>query len=110
MYLRPLCYGFAFNCLRVYLAIQRTRPLCMRKHNLFVFYMKPLKMTFKSVRINMKQVSYITSLLVKYFFNNSILTFISMMNTISGRLKARDIFILPYLGFYEQLKFRAQLS
>ena len=39
-----------------------------------------------------------------------ILTFISMINTTSERLKARDFFICRYLGFYEQLKFRAQLS
>ena len=39
-----------------------------------------------------------------------ILTFISMINTTSGRLKARNIFICPYFSFYEHLKFRAQLS
>ena len=39
-----------------------------------------------------------------------ILTFISMINKISERLKARDIFICRYFGFYEQLKFHAQLS
>ena len=38
-----------------------------------------------------------------------ILTFISMINTTSGRLKARNFFICRYLSFYEQLKFRAQL-
>ena len=39
-----------------------------------------------------------------------ILTFISMINTISERLKARDVFICRYFSFYEQLKFLAQLS
>ena len=38
------------------------------------------------------------------------LTFISMINTSSGRLKARNIFICRYLSFNEQLKFRAHLS
>ena len=38
------------------------------------------------------------------------LTFISMINTSSWRLKARNMFICPYLSFYEQLKFRAHLS
>ena len=38
-----------------------------------------------------------------------ILTFISMINT-SERLKARNFFICRYFSFYEQLKFRAQLS
>ena len=39
-----------------------------------------------------------------------ILTFISMINTTSERLKARKFFICRYFSFYEQLKFRAQLS
>ena len=39
-----------------------------------------------------------------------ILTFISMINTTSERLKARNFFICQYFSFYEQLKIRAQLS
>ena len=39
-----------------------------------------------------------------------ILTFMSMINTTSKRLKARNLFICRYFHFYEQLKFRAQLS
>ena len=39
-----------------------------------------------------------------------ILTFISMINTTSGRLKAKNFFICQYFSFYEQLKFHAQLS
>ena len=39
-----------------------------------------------------------------------ILTIISMINTTSERLKARNSFICQYFCFYEQLKFRAQLS
>ena len=39
-----------------------------------------------------------------------ILTFISMINTTSERLKARHFIICVYFNFYEQLKFRAQLS
>ena len=39
-----------------------------------------------------------------------ILTFISMKNTTSERLKKRNFFICRYLIFYEQLKFLAQLS
>ena len=39
-----------------------------------------------------------------------ILTFISMINTTSERLKARNFFIYRYFSFYEQLKFPAQLS
>ena len=38
------------------------------------------------------------------------LTFISMINKTSESLKARNVFILPHFSFYEQLKFRAQLS
>ena len=39
-----------------------------------------------------------------------ILTLISMINTTSERLKGRNFFICWYFSFYEQLKFRAQLS
>ena len=39
-----------------------------------------------------------------------ILTVISMINTVSERLKARNFFICRYFSFYEQLKFRALLS
>ena len=39
-----------------------------------------------------------------------ILTFISMINTTSERLAARNFFICWYFSFYEQLKFGAQLS
>ena len=36
--------------------------------------------------------------------------FISMMNTTSERLKARNFLICGYFMFYEQLKFRGQLN
>ena len=39
-----------------------------------------------------------------------ILTFISMINTTSERLIARNFFTFWYLSFYEQLKCRPQLS
>ena len=39
-----------------------------------------------------------------------ILTFIRMINAKSERLKAINFFICRYLSFYNQLKFRAQLS
>ena len=39
-----------------------------------------------------------------------ILTFISMINISSERLKARNFFICQYFSFNEQLKFCAQLS
>ena len=39
-----------------------------------------------------------------------ILTFISMLNTTSERLKARNFLVFRNLSFYEQLKFCAQLS
>ena len=39
-----------------------------------------------------------------------ILTFISMINTTSERLKARNFFICRYFSVYEQLKFRARSS
>ena len=33
-----------------------------------------------------------------------------MINTTSETLKARNFFIIRYFSFYEQLKFRSQLS
>ena len=39
-----------------------------------------------------------------------ILTFTSMINTTSERLKARNFFICRYFSVYEQVKFRAQMS
>ena len=39
-----------------------------------------------------------------------ILTYISMINTTSEVFRGRNFFICPYFSFYEQLKFRAQLS
>ena len=39
-----------------------------------------------------------------------ILTLMSMINTTSERLKARNFFICRYFSFYEQLKFHAQLN
>ena len=39
-----------------------------------------------------------------------ILTFISMINTTSERLKSRNILSCQYFSFYEQLNLRAQLS
>ena len=38
-----------------------------------------------------------------------ILTFISMINATSERLKARNFFVCRYFSVYEQLIFRAQL-
>ena len=42
--------------------------------------------------------------------NVGILKFISMMNTIRARLKARAVIFLQHLNFHEQLKCPAQLS
>ena len=39
-----------------------------------------------------------------------ILTFISMINATSEKLKASRFFICQYVSFYEQRKFRDQLS
>ena len=61
MSLGPPCNGYVLNSNLVYLAIPGTRPLYMKKQNLFCFiYMQPQKLKFKFVQINMKQVSYIS--------------------------------------------------
>ena len=39
-----------------------------------------------------------------------ILTYISMINTSYERLKPRNFFTFRCFGFYDELKFRAQLS
>ena len=39
-----------------------------------------------------------------------ILTFISMINTISSSFKARQVFIFQHISFYMQLKFNSQLN
>ena len=60
-----------------------------------------------STQLNTK---YILLINVKMPTFVGIFTFISMVNTTSERLKVRNLFILQYFSFYEQLKFRAQLS
>ena len=47
---------------------------------------------------------------VKMPTNVGILTFISIINTTSERLKAINFLICRYFSFYEQLNFLAQLS
>ena len=53
------------------------------------------------------QLSMKFTLLIKF---NVKMPFISMINTLSERLKARNFFICRYFRFYEQLKFHAQFS
>ena len=58
MYLGPSCYGYALNSHLVYLTIPGTRLLCMKKATFTCFNnMQSQKVKFKSVQINMKQVS-----------------------------------------------------
>ena len=66
MYLGPPYYGYAFNCHIVYLAAPGIRPLCMEKQNVLVFYLcENAKVKFKTVQINMKQVSYMLKILFR---------------------------------------------
>ena len=60
-----------------------------------------------SIQLNTKFILLIN---VKMQTIVGILTFMSMINTTSERLKARHFFICLYFSFYEQLKFRVQLS
>ena len=59
---------------------------------------------------NQLSINFIMLIKVKMPTIVGILTFISMICTTSERLKARYFFIYWYSSFYEQLKFRAQLS
>ena len=52
----------------------------------------------------------ITLIMLKNVKIVGILTIISMINETSESLKARQLFIYKHFSFYEQLKFRAQLS
>ena len=78
----------------------------------------PLPLIWRSGPEVIKLFSYSTQLSMKFIplINVKmptivgILTFISMINTTSERLKARNIFICQNFSFYEQLQFRAQLS
>ena len=64
-----------------------------------------MKLFSCSTQLNMKFILLIN---VKMPTVVGILTFISMINTTSERLKARNFFICQYFSFYEQC--RAQLS
>ena len=55
-------------------------------------------------------MNFILLIFVKTLTIIGILSFISMINTTSERLKATNFFICQYFSFYEQLEFRAQLS
>ena len=66
-----------------------------------------IKLFLCSTQMSMK---FILPLNVKMPTIVGILTFISMINTTTVRLKARNFFVCRYFSLYEQLKFCAQLS
>ena len=66
-----------------------------------------IKLFSCSIQLSMEFIMLIN---VKMPTIDVILTFISMINAKSERLKARNFFILWHYSFYEQLKFHAQLS
>ena len=68
---------------------------------------KVIKLFPCSTQMSMKFILLIN---VKMSTIVGVLIFISMINTTSARLKARNFFICRYFSFYEQLKFGAQLS
>ena len=55
-------------------------------------------------------MTFILLINVKNANNRWHLKFICMINATSERIKERNFFICRYFRFYEQLKFRAQLS
>ena len=63
MYFGPPCYGYALpSCLfgntrNTSVMLERARFVCF-------IYMQPQKVKFKSVQINMKQVSYVSVILI----------------------------------------------
>ena len=62
------------------------------------------------INVKMLSTKFILLINVKMPKIVGILTFISMINTTSEILKAIHFLICRYFSFYEQLKFRAQLS
>ena len=74
---------------------------------------------FSRIRINVRKLfscstqlstKFILLINVKMPTIDGILTFISMINTTSERLKAINFFLCQYLSFDEHLKFHAHLS
>ena len=72
-----------------------------------VFCLEVIKLFSCSTQLSMKFILIIN---VKMPIIVGILTFISMINTTSEGLKARNFLNCRYFSFYGQLKFRAQLS
>ena len=72
----------------------------------------------KQFTYSYKTFSYSTQLSMKFILLINvkmptivgILTFISMINTTSEEFKVRNFFNCRYFSFYEEVKFRAQLS
>ena len=76
--------------------------VCMQQSGLEVIKLLPC-----SIQLSTKFILLIN---VKMPTIVGILTFIRMINTTSERLKVSYFFICLYFSFYEELKFRAQLS
>ena len=66
-----------------------------------------IKLISKSTQLSTKLILPIN---VKMPTIIGILTFMSIINTTLEKLKARNVFICRYLSFYEEFKFRVQLS
>ena len=66
---------------------------------------KVIKLFSRSTQLSKKFIMLIN---VKMLTIVGILTFINMLNTTSGSLKARKVSIFQQFSFYEQLKFHAQ--
>ena len=66
-----------------------------------------IKLFSRTTQLSMKFILLIN---VKMPTVVGILTFISMINTTSERLRARKLFMCLYFSFSEQLKFHALLS
>ena len=58
----------------------------------------------------LKLVSFSTQLSTKFILLINVLSLISMIHAESERLKTSQFFICRYYSFYQQLKFRTQLS
>ena len=83
MYLGPPCYGYALNCHLVYLAIPGTRPLCMKKQNMFVLSNASAKSEIQ-ICSNEHETGLVNVYIVQWFY---FIYFFCLTNNIYLRLR-----------------------
>ena len=96
-----------FNTCIIPIGVQKLAFYSLYTNHIFPSGPEDIPLFTCSTQLSMKFIMLIN---VKMPTIVGILTFISIINTTSERLKARNFFICQYCSFYEQLNSRAQLS